>query len=146
VIWEQGNFFFACDKNETKLYKQNKIAVTTTIKPVMSVKKLFKKIRMLYYWKCQGQAPVAHACNPSYSSGRDQEDCGLKPAQANSLQDPILRGKKKSQNRAGGVTQGVGPEFKPQYWKKKRKENVYPYFEICSVSYLLFIRILQIGG
>jgi hypothetical protein len=30
------------------------------------------------------QAPVAHACNPSYSGGRDQEDRGWKPAQANS--------------------------------------------------------------
>jgi hypothetical protein len=26
---------------------------------------------------------VAHACNPSYSGGGDQEDCGLKPVQAN---------------------------------------------------------------
>jgi hypothetical protein len=30
-------------------------------------------------------APVAHVCNPSYSGGRDQEDHGLKAAQANSL-------------------------------------------------------------
>jgi hypothetical protein len=28
---------------------------------------------------------VAHACNPSYSGGSDQEDSGSKPAQANSL-------------------------------------------------------------
>jgi hypothetical protein len=28
---------------------------------------------------------VAHACNSSYSRGRDQEDCGSKPAWANSL-------------------------------------------------------------
>jgi hypothetical protein len=35
------------------------------------------------------QAPLAHFCNPSYSGGRHQEDCGLKPAQANSSQDPI---------------------------------------------------------
>jgi hypothetical protein len=28
---------------------------------------------------------VVHACNPSYSGGRDQEDHGLKPAQGNSL-------------------------------------------------------------
>jgi hypothetical protein len=28
--------------------------------------------------------PVAHICNPSYSGDRDQEDCGSKPAQANS--------------------------------------------------------------
>jgi hypothetical protein len=33
--------------------------------------------------------PVAHTCNPSYSGGRDQEDCGSKPAWANSLRDPI---------------------------------------------------------
>jgi hypothetical protein len=31
------------------------------------------------------RAPVAHAYNPSYSGGRDQEDLGLKPARANSL-------------------------------------------------------------
>jgi hypothetical protein len=37
------------------------------------------------------QAPVAHAYNPSYLGGRDQEDHGLKPAQANSLQDPISK-------------------------------------------------------
>jgi hypothetical protein len=24
------------------------------------------------------------------------------------------------QKRAGGVSQGVGPEFKPQYWGKKK--------------------------
>jgi hypothetical protein len=29
-------------------------------------------------------ALVVHACNPSYSGGRDQEDRGLKPALANS--------------------------------------------------------------
>jgi hypothetical protein len=52
---------------------------------------------------------VAYACNPSYSGGRDQEDCGSKPAQANS---------------SGGVAQGKGPEFKPQYHKKKKKKKV----------------------
>jgi hypothetical protein len=30
------------------------------------------------------QALVAHACNPSYSEGRDLEDCGLKPARPKS--------------------------------------------------------------
>jgi hypothetical protein len=34
---------------------------------------------------------VAHACNPSYSGGRDQKDCSSKPAQANSFQDPISK-------------------------------------------------------
>jgi hypothetical protein len=32
---------------------------------------------------------MAHAYNPSYSGGRDQEDQGLKPPQANSLQDTV---------------------------------------------------------
>jgi hypothetical protein len=61
---------------------------------------------------------VAHACNPSYSGGRDQKDHGSKPAQANSSMRPYLQ--KKIQNRAGGVAQDVGPEFKPQYCKKKK--------------------------
>jgi hypothetical protein len=34
--------------------------------------------------------PVAHACNPSYSGGRDQKDLGLKPAWANSSARPYL--------------------------------------------------------
>jgi hypothetical protein len=37
------------------------------------------------------QVPVAHACNPSYSAGRDQEDCGSNPAQANSLWNLISK-------------------------------------------------------
>jgi hypothetical protein len=32
--------------------------------------------------------------------------------------------KKKSQKRAGGVAQGVDPEFKPQYQKKKKKKKI----------------------
>jgi hypothetical protein len=37
------------------------------------------------------QEPVAHACNPSYSGGRDQEECSSKAAWANSSRDPILK-------------------------------------------------------
>jgi hypothetical protein len=54
---------------------------------------------------------VAHICNPNYSGGRDQEDRGSKPAWTNSLQDPIL--KIPNAKRAGGVAQGLGPEFNP---------------------------------
>jgi hypothetical protein len=36
---------------------------------------------------------VAHACNPSYSGGRDQEDYSSKPAQANSSSRPYLEKK-----------------------------------------------------
>jgi hypothetical protein len=66
---------------------------------------------------------VTHACNPSYSGGRDQEDCGLKPAWANSLHEPISKKPttKKKKKRAGGVAEGVSPEFKPQYFKKKKR-------------------------
>jgi hypothetical protein len=63
---------------------------------------------------------VTHACNPGYSGGRDQEDGGLKPTQANSSQDPIS--KKPFAERAGGVAQGVGPEFKPQYHTHTKKK------------------------
>jgi hypothetical protein len=31
--------------------------------------------------------------------------------------------KKPSQKRAGRVAQGVGPEFKLQYWKKKKRKK-----------------------
>jgi hypothetical protein len=58
------------------------------------------------------QASVSHPCNPSYSGGRDQEDSGLKPVQANSLRNPISK-KTLHKKRAGRVAQGVGPEFKP---------------------------------
>jgi hypothetical protein len=66
--------------------------------------------------------PVAHSCNPSYSGGRDEEDHGSKPAQANCSKDPIS--KIPSQKRAGGVAQGVGPEFKPQYQEKKYPHSI----------------------
>jgi hypothetical protein len=51
---------------------------------------------------------VAHACNPSYLGGRDQEEHSSKLAHANSLQDPILKKKKTpSWKRADGVAQGI---------------------------------------
>jgi hypothetical protein len=63
---------------------------------------------------------VTHAWNPNYSGGRDQEDQGSKPAQANSSRDFIS---KTTKQRADGVTQGVSPEIKPQYCKKKKSEG-----------------------
>jgi hypothetical protein len=65
---------------------------------------------------------VAHAHNPSYLGGRDQEDHSLKTAWANSLQNPILKNPI-TKNWAGGVSQGEGPEFKVQYCKKKQKKK-----------------------
>jgi hypothetical protein len=64
---------------------------------------------------------VAHTCNSSYSGGRDQEDQGSKPAQANSSQDPIW---KKPITKKGWrwLNLYVGPKFKPQYHKEKKKK------------------------
>jgi hypothetical protein len=58
--------------------------------------------------------------NPSYSGGRDQEDCGSKPAWANSSVKPYVK-KTLHKKRDGRVAHGVGPEFKPQYRKNKTK-------------------------
>jgi hypothetical protein len=57
---------------------------------------------------------VAHVCNLSYSGGRDQKDHRSKPAWVNSSRDPISKNPI-TKNWAGGVAQGEGPEFKPQY-------------------------------
>jgi hypothetical protein len=46
----------------------------------------------------------------------------LKPAQANSLRDPISKLPITKIKRAGGMAQGEGPEFKPQYCPKRKKE------------------------
>jgi hypothetical protein len=62
---------------------------------------------------------VAHAYNPSYSGGREEEPSS-KPAPGEIVPES-LSGKPPSQKRAGGVAQGVGPEFKPQYCKKRKK-------------------------
>jgi hypothetical protein len=81
---------------------------------------------------------MTHACNPSYSGGRDQEDCGSEPAWANSSQDPISKNPslKKKKKWAGGVAQGEGPEFKPQYRKKKKKKRFTLILAYVSASFL----------
>jgi hypothetical protein len=97
--------------------------------------------------KIKDQMPVVHNCNPNYSRSSDQEDCGSKPAQANSLQDPIL--KKKSQKRAGGVAQVVehlptkcealnsNPITKKHIKPRTNRENTANTFEnpLCLQSY-----------
>jgi hypothetical protein len=80
---------------------------------------------------------VAHACIPSYSGGRDQEDHSLKPAQANSLRDSIS--KIPNTKRAGGVAQGIGPEFKPWYGKKKKKKAATMVSSEISFSFLSYV-------
>jgi hypothetical protein len=63
-----------------------------------------KTVFLINQKELESWVPVAHAYNPSYSGGTDQEDQGLKPAQANSSRDPISNQHK---NRAGGMAQAV---------------------------------------
>jgi hypothetical protein len=63
------------------------------------------------------QVPVAHACNPSYSGGRDQEDPSSKSAWTKKFARPYLE---KPFTKIG---LGEGPEFKPQYCIKKKKKE-----------------------
>jgi hypothetical protein len=70
------------------LLKDNK-SLTEGIVFAIGERNRFKKYIIII--EVTGWAQVAHACNPSYSGVRNQEDQGLKPAQANSLQDPISK-------------------------------------------------------
>jgi hypothetical protein len=66
--------------------------------------------------------------------GRDQEDHGLKLAWANSSMRPYLE-KNPPPKRAGGVTQGVDPEFKLQYCQKikiKKEINYWSKFSLIK--------------
>jgi hypothetical protein len=74
----------------------------------------YSRRKVYFYWVL-----VAHAYNPSYSGGSDQEGRGSEPALADSSVRPCLE-KTHHKKGTGGVTQGVDPEFKPQYWKKKK--------------------------
>jgi hypothetical protein len=76
----------------------------------------------IYCW-----AQMAHACNPSYSGGRDQENCSLKPAQANSSRDPILKNPI-TKNWAGRVAQVSLHKEKERKWNK--------YIFLCNPLYL----------
>jgi hypothetical protein len=57
----------------------------------------------------------------------------------NKLQDSISKKKKKSQKRAGGVAQGVGPEFKP-------RRNVSQFTTKAPVHPCLLQHYLQINS
>jgi hypothetical protein len=77
---------------------------------------------------------VAHAYNPSYSGGRDQEDRGLKPAGANSSRD-LISGKKKKKCFTKKVWWSVSncrPELKPQHQEKKSC------FKMFRIVYILY--------
>jgi hypothetical protein len=57
---------------------------------------------------------VPYTYNPTYSGGRDQEDRGSNPAQANSSVRPYLK-KTLQKKELVEWLKVVDPEFKPQY-------------------------------
>jgi hypothetical protein len=64
---------------------------------------------------------VAHTSNLRYLGGGDQEDHGSEARWQ--IVCGTLSQKNLSRKRAGGAAQSVGPGFKPQYQKKKKKKQ-----------------------
>jgi hypothetical protein len=82
---------------------------------------------------------VPHTCNPSYSGGSDQEDLPqFEASLGKQFSKPYLEKNPSPIERAGGVSQGVGPEFKSQYCKGKKKKRM-----VREGSRLLELKPLQ---
>jgi hypothetical protein len=62
---------------------------------------------------------VAHACNPSSQEAEIRRI--TVQSQPGQIVRKTLSRKTPHKHRAGGVAQGEGLEFKPQYRKKKKK-------------------------
>jgi hypothetical protein len=69
---------------------------------------------------------VAHACNPSYLGGRDQEDQGSKPVQRIVRETVSCVSKNPITKRAGGVAQVKALSSNPSTAKTKQN-NKTPY-------------------
>jgi hypothetical protein len=68
--------------------------------------------------------PVTHACNPSNSGGREAKIRKIVvQSQPRQIVHETLSRKYPSQKKGCGVAQGVGFEFKPQYWEKNKQTN-----------------------
>jgi hypothetical protein len=82
---------------------------------------------------------VAHACNPSYSGGRDQEDHRSKPAQANSSGDPIWKNPSQKiglvewlKEKALSSNPSIKKKKKTEENKRERNENSWT--SLCMTS------------
>jgi hypothetical protein len=85
------------------------------------IKESWGQIQVTQQIFVKSQAPVAHFCNPSYSGGRGLQDQVSKSVRTNRSRDPMAGGEALHKKRAGGVAQGLGLKFKPEYHKKKKK-------------------------
>jgi hypothetical protein len=77
---------------------------------------------------------VAHTCNPSPATQEAEIRRIVVQSQPGQLVHKNLNRKTLHKNRAGGVAQGEGPEFKPQYHQKK---NVLLFSDCSFIIYLL---------
>jgi hypothetical protein len=67
---------------------------------------------------------MAHAYNPSYSQGRDQEDCASKSAPSKQFSRTYL--KKNIPHKKGWWSDSrCRPEFKPQHHTHKKRATYY---------------------
>jgi hypothetical protein len=69
------------------------------------------------------RAPVPHACNPSYSEAEIRRIAV--PSRLGQIVCENLSQKTSSQKRAGGMVQGVDPEFKPQNNNNKKAQTLW---------------------
>jgi hypothetical protein len=79
----------------------------------------------------------AHACNPSYSGGRDQEDRGSKPAQAKCSRDPISK---------KPITKGwwSGSRWRPWVQTPVPKKYIYIYLEENLLGHI--VNLVSVWG
>jgi hypothetical protein len=108
-------------KQKTKKHQiSNRINSYTALQFSINTMVTFSPSEIIYLsW-----VPVAHACNLSYSGGRDQEDHGSKPVLTNSMQDPIS----KTTHHKKGLAEWLkalssSPRTTKKKKKKKRKER-----------------------
>jgi hypothetical protein len=64
------------------------IGIVSVIVPFEKFEMQFSSVNLVILKMRSGWALVAHACNPSYSGSRHQEDHGLRPVWENSSQAP----------------------------------------------------------
>jgi hypothetical protein len=83
--------------------------------------------------KCR--APVAHTCNPIATQEAEIRRIVVQ-SQPQQIVCKTLSQKTLHKKRAGGVTQGEGPEFKPQYHKEKKIHRPGVVVRVYNPSYL----------
>jgi hypothetical protein len=85
---------------------------------------------------------VAHSCNPSYSGGSIRRiEVQSQPRQI--VGETLFQKKKNHKKRAGRMAQGVDSEFKPQYQKRKSRNNFNVFFLNEELKHILHVKHLD---